>query len=365
MRPTLLRRRALCAVGALIPFLLPGQAVAQTRNALNPEISFIGDVRALAGDTVPGDLVFEFTELEIGATASLNPFANGSIFVGLHDGEIEVEEGFVAFTALPGGFGLRAGRFLVDQGRFAGQHSHTFSYLDMPLFVQEFFGQEGLGAVGINPTRLIGLGDTAVTISANALGGLAGHEHTDEEDVPEEEAHGEEPRYLHDLTYTGRVSAFVELGDISNLDVGVGGGTRVPDPDSGLRATWFGADFKYKWRPDARRSFSLVGELLQHRQEVAGTAGVSTEDAIGIFAAADLQVRRHWNFGALIDHTQLAEDADSDRTGVGIFAGYSLFEETTLVRFLVRRDAASGQDEETTYQLQLVSSMGPHKPHQF
>jgi len=351
------------AVACLL--LLPSLAAGQIRNEFNPEISFISDVRARAGDDVPGDVAFEFEELEIGAFAPLNPFATGSVFIGLHEGEVEVEEAFVDFTALPGRIGLRAGRFFVDQGRFARQHNHMFPFLDYPQVVTGYFGDEGFGAVGLNPSWLTGVGDVAITLSGNVLGALEGHHHEHEEE--------EETRYLRDLTYTGRLSVFFPLGDVSNLDVGAGGGTRVLEPAEELRATWFGADFKYKWRPNTRQSFTLAAEVLFHEQDVEdheeaakAEGDVATESATAFFAAFDWQFRRHWSVGALYDFAQEAEDAGQDRTGVGAFVGYSLFEESTLIRFLTRQDSYSASDEEDlSFQLQLVSSLGPHKPHQF
>lgn len=357
--------------------LLPTLAAGQTRNEFNPEISFISDVRARAGDPVAGDLEFEFVELEIGATAPLNPFALGSVFIGLHDGEAEVEEAFVDFTALPGNLGLRAGRFFVDQGRFAIQHSHMFPFLDYPQLVTGYFGEEGFGAVGVNPSWLTGIGDVAITVSGNALGALEDHHHEDhgDEEAAKDEHEGEEeePRFLRDLTYTGRISVFFPLGDVTNLDVGAGGGTRVLEPAEQIRATWFGADFKYKWRPNTRQSFTLAAEVLFHEQDVEdheeaakAEGDLTAESATAFFAAADLQFRRHWNVGALVDFAQSPEHADEDRTGVGVFLGYSLFEESTLIRFLARQDSYSTtDDDDLSFQLQLVSSLGPHKPHQF
>ena len=64
---------------------------AQNQSALNPEISFISDVRARVGDATADDLDLVFEELEIGAQANLNPWARGDLFLGLHDGEIEVD----------------------------------------------------------------------------------------------------------------------------------------------------------------------------------------------------------------------------------------------------------------------------------
>lgn len=334
-------------------------ARAQNRSALNPEISFIGDTRALAADATEDDLSFVLEELEIGATAYLNPFSSGSVYVGLHEGEAHVEEAFVLFSALPGNLSLRGGRYYVDAGRYISQHRHTFSFLDYPLFVREFHGDEGYQDVGVNPSVLFDVGGAALTLSGNLMAGeLEEHDHghddadsllTDEDD---------EPRELADLAYTGRASLFLTLGDVSNLEVGGNWGQRTPHPAEDERERFYGGDFKYKWRPDRRRSFTVEGEAQIYE--------VEDESYFGAFGATEFQFRRHWSVGALIDTVEHPEDDGERQVGYGGFATYNLFEESTLVRLLLRQDdLPEGEEDIFSVQLQLIFSMGPHKPHSY
>ena len=98
----------LTAVGAAAP------AAAQTTN---PEISVIGDTRAVYSDATE-DVTLELSEVEIAFVGPLNPYASAQVFVGVHDGtEFEIEEAKLLLDRyLPGGLGLTAGRMLLDFG---------------------------------------------------------------------------------------------------------------------------------------------------------------------------------------------------------------------------------------------------------
>ena len=108
-------------------------------------------------------------------------------------------------------------------------------------------------------------------------------------------------------------------------------------------------------RPDEGSS---DGELVDRAQQ-------GDDTALGLFSYASLQLRRHWNVGALVDFVELPDGTGRDRAGAGVFAGYSLFEESTVLRALVRRDELPDGAEETGVQVQVVFGLGPHKPHEF
>lgn len=347
--------------------LWPHPVRCQLQSGLNPEISFIADTRAISSNAEAGDVELVFDELEIGAEGFLNPFARASVFAGIHDGSIEVEEAYVTFVTLPANLGLRVGRYLVDAGRFVPQHPHAFSFLDYPQFVGEYFTAEGLSETGLNPSILIDLAGLPLTVSANVLSGNV-HEdsHEAEADSTAHEERG--ARFFGELTYTGRASLFLELTRSTNLEIAGHGGTRVADVHEGHRNVWFGGDYKLKWRPHRRTSFEVAGEIIVHRGDLepaeAGT--ITSETSVGTFHYLDYQLSRQWNAGALVDYAQHALDSGEDMLGLGLFAGYSLFEESTVIRLLVRHDDFSDDpDPRWSLQLQLVFGLGPHKPHVF
>ena len=48
-----------------------------------------------------------------------------------------------------------------------------------------------------------------------------------------------------------------------------------------------------------------------------------------------------------------------------VFGGFAVMEESTLLRLMYERFLPQDQDAINTVTLQLLFSMGPHKPHQF
>lgn len=343
--------RLACWVFAVGLALAPAVALGDGEPELNPDVSVVPDIRARMADATPNDIDFVIDRVELGLQAKLNPFARGDVFMLISGGDIEVEEAYATFTALPGGLGLRAGKYRAGVGRFNAEHRHSLPFLEYPLLVREFFGPKGLDEVGVNPSLLLDFGAFPVTLSADVMS-------------PSDTTAGAAPLQASDLIYNGRVSAFLTLlGGRSFIELGASGGTRTVDPMTDLRATWIGVDGKFKWRPSARTSFEVAGTFLAQRRKVPGGSSDTPAGAFGYF---NYQFWGNWNFGALAEYTQLAFDSDLNQKGYGAFAGYSIYDETTTIRLLVRNDDLPGSlGSETGVQLQLVTGLGKHKPNSF
>ncbi len=355
---------------------------ARGQTMVNPDISFIGDVRlSIHNDTSASDEaekpILEFHELEIGATGYLNPFARADIFLGIHsvEGPMEIEEAYMTLLrGLPLGLQMKVGQYLADFGKLNTQHSHQWSWMERPLMLREAFGDDGLKDVGVNLSYLVPIGTSAWTISAHALktGGLPIHHHHHEEDGDENEAE----TVRSDIAVLSRVSAFVPLGETTFLETGASWLRGEHEPAENRYATLANLDFKLKWRPDIYRSLSFVAEFLGNSRTVC-TEG-SSEDttslqdetsdvrSFGAFTAVDYQFRRRWNAGAFYDYTQGAKTEETYQTGYGVFAGFALAEETSRFGLLVRRHESSAMaDPFYSATLQFLWSLGPHKPHSF
>ncbi len=376
------RLLAILVAGLVCPLCsVPAAAQGSGSSGINPDISFIVDTRALAGDTTPDDLELILRGVEIAAQGALNPWLRGDIFFGFHDETLELEEGYASFTALPGGLGLRAGKWRVFSGRFNIQHAHVYSFLDYPLLVTNYLGEEGYASVGAQLSYLADLKGVPVTLSGSILNAPPGQGHEHDEHDEHDELHytlgrvadegdsvetAPSGRSLGDMSYNGRATVFFTTGEFSWLEVGGTGGTGVTDAEEGLRHTWYGADFKFKWRPGRARSLTLSAEVLANRIDHHEEGESRTTTPFGIFGYVDYQFARAWNLGALADYAQDPEDTEFTQLGLGVFAGYSVFEETTELRLLARNDSFSGgAPDAVSVQLQLVFSLGPHKAHSF
>jgi len=363
-------QRAAPAAGVVIALLAGGAAPAQS---INPDISVIGDVRAFvtgdAADPEDGDLQLDLESAELALQGYLNPFARADVYVGYHDEEFELEEAYATILrGLPGGLQLRAGKYRVDFGKLNLLHPHAYSFLDTPLVHQALLGHEGLIDIGLNASVQIPIGSSALTISGNLLKGDFAEPHEYSHEHSGEEATEVEPVET-DLGYSERISLFVATGDYAGFEVGINALQGVLDAASDREVDLVGTDLKYRWAPDRYRSLTVQGEWLRSRRDVAHAGdGEDSErvTASGYFFFVDYRFAQRWNAGAIVERTDHAgeEGATTDRAGV--FAGFQVMEETTMVRLLLRRTDDSELAERFNEAIvQLVFSLGPHRAHWF
>jgi hypothetical protein len=336
---------------------------------VNPDISFIGDLRLSGHRNAPSDQYdnkfrLDFKELEIAGSGYLNPYARADITMGIGGtgGEIDIEEAYATLLrGLPLNLQIRAGQYLVDFGKINTQHAHQWSWILRPLMFQHFFGEEGLKDVGINVTSMIPVGSNALTISGNLLQGdfLLGENTSN---------------VSHSMGGNARISLFSPVGTYSSMELGISGLLGEFDPIDKRWAKMGDVDFKYKWRPNVYQSLVFVGEsMVNYRKidnayESNGDTVVESKDisSFGAFSAIDYQFKRRFNVGAFVDYSQTPETDAVYQIGYGVFAGFSLVEETYRVSLLLRQD--DGKNWGEPYQtaiVQLLWSLGPHKPHTF
>src|SRR5438067_1307374 len=79
--------------------------------ALNPDISAIGDFIGVGGgNSIRPSPALEMHESELGLQAIIDPYARGDFFLSLRETGVNLEEGYIIFTALPGRFAAHAGK---------------------------------------------------------------------------------------------------------------------------------------------------------------------------------------------------------------------------------------------------------------
>ncbi len=379
---------ALIGVTLGIGSLCPRPLSAQT--TINPDISLIGDIRAFGHTdaTRPDErdnVNLNLHEAEIAIQGYLNPYARADAFFGWHDGSnAEIEELYFTISrGIPFGIAVRGGRYLLLFDKINPLHPHAYSFIHRPLIHEEFFGPEGLRDVGVRASMLVPIGNVATEISVDVLKNewLSPHEH--------EHGHGEDPEHAEEETveetvpnersFLGRIESFFVLDDVTSLSIGASALTGIPEEDE--RRTVGGLDAKFKWKPDRYQSFTAVAEWMvndapavhehegDHEHEAAGVTEEHGEESItshGLFGYFDYQFRQRYNVGAVGDWTQHAEDSEHSTWRLGGFAGFAPVEETTLLRLLVDyTHDVNADDGFWTATLQLVFSLGPHRPHTF
>lgn len=362
--------------------LLSAAVTVHAQSSINPDISLIGDVRSTwnNNDVDPGSdrLNLNLHEAELALQGHLNPYARADAFIAFHEGEgDEVEELYITFTrGLPIGLSVKAGQYLLDFGKINPLHAHAYSFILQPLPSAEYFGGEGLRDVGVHASLPIPTGSIETTVSIDLLKGdfIAPHGHGAEEHGEEEIVEEEPP---NERGFAGRWSSFVSIDDFTSLSIGGSAVTGVPE--EGTRRWLWGGDVKFRWKPDRYRSLTLVGEYtgnhqpIESREEAPATAGIAHEGGEheyltrhGLFGYVDYQFRQRYNVGAIGDWVQGAEGEEEKLWRLGGFVGFAPVEETSLLRLLItyNRDVATDSGYWSGI-LQLVFSLGPHKPHAF
>jgi hypothetical protein len=387
------RRDAEDALDAAEDAAMQQGSAASAPNAFNPAIGAVlsGGYASLdqgwseipgfmpGGEIGTGEPGFAFGEAEINLSASIDHLFYGSLTLGAHehDGEVEteIEEAWVQTTAMPAGLTATGGRFFSAAGYLNGFHFHADDFADRPLPYQAFLGGrysvDGLRAAWVAPTALfLELGgeldwggsfpataneDTSpgawtvyartggdigtdqswqagiAQINADAVDRTAPAEHDDEAAEPE--------------SFTGD----------SNLTIG---------------------DFVWKWSPGGNttlRNLKVQGEYFR-RRENGLYAGVPYDgDQDGWYLQGVWQFMPRWRIGlrhdtvhadngASLDATELASPGRSSRRDTAMIDWSP--SEFSRLRLQYTSDHVL-PDRDGQWYLQYIMSLGAHGAHQF
>ncbi|GIW52350.1 MAG: hypothetical protein KatS3mg081_1705 [Gemmatimonadales bacterium] len=308
-------------------------------NRLNPEISVTGDVRVHADRDAPVQDNVEVREFEFSFQSALDPYSNTKIFLSLEEGEIDLEEAYAYWTALPGRLRLDVGRFRQQIGELNRWHSHALPGSEYPLVLREFFGEEGLVGNGVGLYWVAPFG-----------GGAAGtYELWGQVTLADNEVLFDGGNRLSGL---GHLNAHWELSRSSFFQLGASG-LYGENPDADLKTRVVGFDARFSWRPPERamyRSFTLRGEGYALTREVAGTS----ETRLGGYVNALYQLGRQWYVGAQYDLVELAPGVRHWQISPHI-----TWWQSEWVYF--RAEWQRPKDGPDRLVIQAVWSIGPHK----
>src|SRR6202043_3877789 len=125
--------------------------------ALNPDISMIGDFIGSAGhNPVNPSPSFQMHESELGVQAIIDPYARGDFFISFGEQGVNLEEGYITFTALPGGFVAKVGKMRSAFGKVNMMHNHVLPWVDRPLVSTNLVGgEDGIDDAGFSVERIL------------------------------------------------------------------------------------------------------------------------------------------------------------------------------------------------------------------
>lgn len=335
-----------------------GSAITASK-VFNPDIAVIGNFLGATGSKVINPApALQMQESEASFQAVVDPYARADFFIAFGEEGVELEEGFVTFTTLPGGLLTKVGKMRAAFGKVNGLHNHLLPWADRPLVTANLVGgEDGVNDAGLSVARLIPNPWLFLEATGQVFRGDSG-----------ENLFKSSKR--SDLSYVGHLRAYQDVTEDSNIDLGASyshghnpSGV-VDGADIGRFTTGlFGVDATYRWRPLRRsiyRSFLGRSEWVwSRRHQPNGLQG-----GAGGYVSGDYQFARRWFAGARYDRSNRADDRTLLDTGGSLTLTYWP-SEFSQVRGQYRRTNYAGGPPANEFLFQFQFSIGAHGAHQF
>ncbi|MGZ4818815.1 MAG: hypothetical protein ACXVZJ_09320 [Terriglobales bacterium] len=365
--------------GAQLPVYGGASAAAK---ALNPDISVIGDFLGSVGHypTPPGSVLFQsgfqsltMHESELGLQAIIDPYARGDFFLSFGESGVDLEEGYITFTALPAGFVARVGKMRAAFGKVNSLHNHVLPWTDRPLVTENLVGgEDGIDDAGVSLQRIL---PAPKGIFLEATGQVfRGDTGTQTFFVPVTPANptGTIEQTLFTATNKSDVSTvahlrgYKDIAESTNLDLGLSYARGHNELGSGFLTQLYGVDATLHWKPLRRSIYhSFVGrtELIwSQRQQPSNLGG--EQRAFGMYASGDYQFGRRWFVGGRYDYAKRARDANQlDRGASAVLTYWPSEFSQVRAQYRFTRYAEGIDANELLMQVQF--SLGAHGAHPF
>lgn len=318
---------------------MPGTVTGQTdrfSNEFNPAIGGAFDVVGTWLDADQGEhgLDLSLRSFELAANTWIDPNAWAYAVLVASEEELGLEEAAVHYLGFGSRTTLRAGRFFVDFGKQMQAHVHDLPYTDRPGVLREYLGTE-LPGTGAQLDHWFPTGDdSALRFSCGVFDSLAGDEHDHGESGTDggPEIVVPERGTVHDLSFTARLTQFMDAGEDGVFQWGVSGRFlpefAFEDDDSGavrdgLSNSVLGLDLTYGLGDETGlRAWTLGGEFLRYSGDIAATAVGPDLDVLddavdGYYVALDRKWSARDSAGLLysaFEHPARGAPSDSELT---------------------------------------------------
>lgn len=328
---------------------LPTAAPATSSKVFNPDIAAIGDFIGAAGKSPGGgEPSLEFHEAEVSLQAIVDPYARADVFLTFGPDEVGVEEAFITFPTLPGGFLMKVGRMRDAFGKINATHNHVLPFAERPLMTQNLLGgEEGLGDSGISVARLFPNNFAFIEATGQVYRG---------------ESAIFTAQKRSDLAYVSHLRGYRDLTESTNLDLGASFARGHNDAGSGETTRLFGMDATFRYRPLRRSIYTHV--LARAEAAWSRRSELQGPSAFGAYGYLEYQFARRWTTGVRLDTADRANDPSIRDKGASFLMTYKP-SEFSLVRGQLRHTLLGDGQKNNEFLFQFLFSIGAHGAHPF
>jgi hypothetical protein len=321
-----------------------------TSKIFNPDMAVIGNFLGATGkNAVDPAPTLDMHEAEMSLQAIVDPYARADFFLAASPEGLEIEEGFLTLTTLPGGLLAKVGKMKEQFGKVNTMHAHVLPWADTPIVMKNLLGgEEGTSDSGLSVSKLLinpwfFLEATGEIYQGNG-GVFQSHERSD-------------------VSWLGRVRGYRDLSESTNLDLGASFMSGHNDAGPAFKTHVFGVDATLRYRPLRRAIYKrFIGrtELVWSRRDQPD----GLVPAFGMYASGDYQFARRWFAGVRFDHSERASDSSLTDKGASFLLTYWP-SEFSQVRGQFRRTRYAEGVTANEALFQFLFSIGAHGAHVF
>ncbi len=339
-----------------------GGAGGSAAKALNPDISVIGDFVGATGTgnvpTLAQQQPFpsmQMHESEVGLQAIIDPYARGDFFISFGEEGVDLEEGYITFTALPKSFVVKVGKMRSAFGKVNMMHNHALPWIDRPLATTNLLGgEDGINDAGVSIQRII---PAPKGIFLEATGQVF------RGDSGEGLQSVFKSWQRSDVSTVAHLRSYKDITESTNVDIGLSYARGYNDVGPNFLTNLYGVDATVRWKPLRRSIYhSFIGrsELFwSQRQQLP-----VEQRAFGFYASADYQLGRRWFLGGRFDRSDRSQFANLTDKGGSVVLTYWP-SEFSQIRGQYRFSNYAENRSANELLLQLIFSLGAHGAHPF
>jgi len=335
--------------------------------ALNPDISVIGDfVGAAGGNSAPPLATLQpfpslqMHESEVGFQAIIDPYARGDFFISFGEEGVNLEEGYITFTALPAGVVAKVGKMRSVFGKVNLMHNHVLPWIDRPIVNTNLVGgEDGIDDAGVSIERIL---PAPKGIFLEATGQVFRGDSADVFKASQKS----------DVSTVAHLRGYKDITESTNLDIGLsyarghndaGTNSVTPLSSTDFLTQLYGVDATLRWKPLRRSIYhSFVGRsefTWSQRQQP-----LREQRAFGFYTSADYQLKRRWFLGGRYDWSDRSRFANVTDKGGSVVLTYWP-SEFSQIRGQYRFTNYAENIKANELLMQVIFSLGAHGAHPF